>query len=402
MSEEALMQQIKQIGQIHIEGNVVPISWYHHLKYPSGRPYQTAVTLLAEIVYWFRPRQVRDEHTGDFLGYEKKFKGDGIQRSYAAWGTPFGFNEREATDAIKYLVKQGIVTTELRDLVINGKTTPNVLFVTGVNPARLQEITYGRQAAGDVPSKRNTSTAHNGQVFRQNGTPSSAVTESDVPPKRNCLETKKFLETKQEKLPLSRTNSETSTPAPSEGKTNYSVMKTPPVATAVCHTPPGTTAATPVSAACPTPAAPHAPLAYPTVLLKPEQRKNVLNGQRPARDDFALPQVASAYAWLHDTWKMALVPATDEVTDAELELLRQLEAVLGQVRLQTIRRHIGFRQVLTDYLGDDGFLRLRMGQGDTPTRLAEFLTAVREVVAQMDDAPTDTDRAALHNLLVAS
>jgi hypothetical protein len=158
----------------------------------------------------------------------------------------------------------------------------------------------------------------------------------------------------------------------------------------------------PDSAACPTPAAPHAPLAYPTVLLKPEQRKNVLNGQRPARDDFALPQVASAYAWLHDTWKMALVPATDEVTDAELELLRQLEAVLGQVRLQTIRRHIGFRQVLTDYLGDDGFLRLRMGQGDTPTRLAEFLTAVREVVAQMDDAPTDTDRAALHNLLVAS
>ncbi|MFP1483844.1 hypothetical protein ACLB1S_19830 [Escherichia coli] len=36
----------------------------------------------SEIVYWYRPTEVRDEHTGALLGYRKRFQGDKLQRSY--------------------------------------------------------------------------------------------------------------------------------------------------------------------------------------------------------------------------------------------------------------------------------------------------------------------------------
>ena len=147
------MQQIYQLGQLHLEGNIVPPSWYQHLKYPSGKPYHIAITLLSEIVYWFRPRMVRDEHTGEFTGWAKRFRGDGIQRSYAAWGAPFGFTKREAADAMKYLVAEGLITTDIRDVTLpDGTLRPNVVVVTGVNPARLTAITYtSRRNGGTTP-----------------------------------------------------------------------------------------------------------------------------------------------------------------------------------------------------------------------------------------------------------
>ena len=159
MSPTDTMALVAEIGQLHFEGNITPPSWFQHLKYPSGKPYLIAITILAEIVYWYRPRHIRDEDTGQFIGIEKKFKGDQLQRDYASFGEQFGFTKREATDAIKYLVSRGIVRTQLRTVIRFGMKMANVLYLS-LTPEKLKEITYGRHGkpvnGRGLPFQRNT------------------------------------------------------------------------------------------------------------------------------------------------------------------------------------------------------------------------------------------------------
>ncbi|HHI3226289.1 TPA: hypothetical protein ACP46S_004913 [Escherichia coli] len=74
MSRYAPTPEVMAIGQINISGNVTPATWWKYIRLPSGRPDATAIALLSEIVYWYRPTEVRDEHTGALLGY-RKFSG---------------------------------------------------------------------------------------------------------------------------------------------------------------------------------------------------------------------------------------------------------------------------------------------------------------------------------------
>ena len=85
MSRYAPTPEVMAIGQINISGNVTPANWWKYIRLPSGRPDATAIALLSEIVYWYRPTEVRDEHTGALLGYRKRFQGDKLQRSYQAF-----------------------------------------------------------------------------------------------------------------------------------------------------------------------------------------------------------------------------------------------------------------------------------------------------------------------------
>ncbi|ELD4018283.1 hypothetical protein QI600_004151 [Salmonella enterica] len=149
------------IGQINLTGNVIPASWWRHITLPSGRPDQTAITLLAEIVYWYRPSEVRDEITGALVGYRKRFHGDKLQRSYQAFADQFGFSKREATDALKRLRDAGFITLELRTVQrSDGMTLSNVLFVEPVPEAinDINSMTRKSDAKNvtPVPFERNT------------------------------------------------------------------------------------------------------------------------------------------------------------------------------------------------------------------------------------------------------
>lgn len=178
-AEARAMQIVLQVGEMHFEGNIIPQSWFEHLKYPSGKPYLIAIMILSEIVYWHRPREIRDERTGRVIGHEKKFAGDMLSRSYEAFGTQFGFSKREATDAIKYLVAEGIVRTELRTVCYDNRYKfPNVLYVS-VNPERLREITYSCRFT-DAPEGRKSSSARTEEIIRNNGGLSSVSTEDGV------------------------------------------------------------------------------------------------------------------------------------------------------------------------------------------------------------------------------
>lgn len=161
MSASTPTDTVVAIGQINLTGNVIPTSWWRHITLPSGRPDQTAITLLAEIVYWYRPSEVRDEITGALVGYRKRFHGDKLQRSYQAFADQFGFSKREATDALKRLRNAGFITLELRTVQrSDGMTLSNVLFVEPV-PEAINDINSmvrksDAKNVTPVPFERNT------------------------------------------------------------------------------------------------------------------------------------------------------------------------------------------------------------------------------------------------------
>ncbi|EBS2696127.1 replication protein [Salmonella enterica subsp. enterica serovar Newport] len=161
MSTSTPTDTVVAIGQINLTGNVTPASWWRHITLPSGRPDQTAIALLAEIVYWYRPSEVRDEITGALVGYRKRFHGDKLQRSYQAFADQFGFSKREATDALKRLRDAGFITLELRTVQrSDGMTLSNVLFVEPVPEAinDINSMTRKSDAKNvtPVPFERNT------------------------------------------------------------------------------------------------------------------------------------------------------------------------------------------------------------------------------------------------------
>lgn len=63
---------VNAVGEMAFTGNVIPESWYKSVVSPNGRVNLLAVNLLGEIVYWYKPTEVRDERSGD-VTWVKKF-----------------------------------------------------------------------------------------------------------------------------------------------------------------------------------------------------------------------------------------------------------------------------------------------------------------------------------------
>ncbi len=186
MTTYAPTDAVTAIGQINFSGNVIPANWWRHITLPSGRPDQTAITLLSEIVYWYRPAELRNEATGELVGYRKRFRGDKLQRSYQAFADQFGFGKRETADALKRLRDAGLITLELRTIeALDGLKCANVLFV-GVVPCAIAAITNtlssdGGNDATHIPSGRNTTSRSATRVTPKRNTP-NGKTEQGVRP----------------------------------------------------------------------------------------------------------------------------------------------------------------------------------------------------------------------------
>ena len=124
---------------ISITGNIIPAAWYRRITRENGKPHLLAINLLADIVYWYRPTEIRNEQTGVLEGYKKKFSADLLQRSYADIAEFFGCSKVEATRAVVTLEQLGVIQREFRTLVINGVRCNNVLFIK-LLPERLRAI----------------------------------------------------------------------------------------------------------------------------------------------------------------------------------------------------------------------------------------------------------------------
>lgn len=132
------------LQEIAFSGNVIPQVWYRifvksDLKHP--KPHLLAINILADIVYWYRPREIRDEGTGQVIGFQKKFRDDKLQRSYAQISEQFGCSSGQAKDAIVFLEHMGVVRREFRTLQSNGMVYANVLYLD-LDVAHLKELTY--------------------------------------------------------------------------------------------------------------------------------------------------------------------------------------------------------------------------------------------------------------------
>jgi hypothetical protein len=135
---------VDAMGQFAISGNVTPMEWYKTILRENGKPYLLAITILSDIVYWFRPTEVRDERTGQVIGWKKKFSGDMLQKSYKQYENLFGESRRSIKAAFDALVDLGVVIREFRDVKVgedDEKMIYNVMFLN-LNVERLNELTY--------------------------------------------------------------------------------------------------------------------------------------------------------------------------------------------------------------------------------------------------------------------
>jgi DnaD/phage-associated family protein len=133
-------QVVDQIGEMEIVGNIVPHLWYKNITFSSGKAHFVAITLLADIVYWYRPTMIRDD-SGMVVGARTKFKGDMLQKSYQAFADTYGFTKRQVKDAIDFLVEHHLLIREFRTISSSSMILNNVMYVQPVagNVKRMME-----------------------------------------------------------------------------------------------------------------------------------------------------------------------------------------------------------------------------------------------------------------------
>ena len=54
---------VDAVATLNITGNVIPEAWYHTIVNEKGKVNCLAIHILADIVYWYRPTENRDETT---------------------------------------------------------------------------------------------------------------------------------------------------------------------------------------------------------------------------------------------------------------------------------------------------------------------------------------------------
>ena len=132
---------VDEVGTMNFTGNVIPMVWFKTIRYPNGAPHNNAIHILADIVYWYRPKEEWDEESGQLIGMKKKFRDDYLQRSYDQMADTFGLSKKQATEAVKTLEKMGIIKRIFKTIQVRGQILNNVLFIELV-PKRLYEVTF--------------------------------------------------------------------------------------------------------------------------------------------------------------------------------------------------------------------------------------------------------------------
>lgn len=154
-----------------VSGTVIPMQWFKTIvKESTGKAYMNAIVILSDIVYWYRPQEVRDEQSGMVVGAKKRFKADLLQRSYQQFADQFGITKRDAYNAIVALENIGVVKRHFRTVLVGGHTRmSNVLFVELV-PEKLFELTDVPKKSENIPLKTGgTITQKKEEVLIKNG-----------------------------------------------------------------------------------------------------------------------------------------------------------------------------------------------------------------------------------------
>lgn len=121
---------VSKVGNFHVRGNVMDAGWFQNLRHENGKANLNAIVILSEIIYWYKPVEVRDEVTGELIGYKKKFKADKLQKSYQSLADSFGLTKGQAKSACKFLKDKGLIHIEFRNVTTKtGQNLANVMFI---------------------------------------------------------------------------------------------------------------------------------------------------------------------------------------------------------------------------------------------------------------------------------
>lgn len=65
---------VDENAKLDITGNIIPQAWYQTITRDNGKPNLTAIIILADIVYWYKPTEIRDEVTGQVVELKRSSK----------------------------------------------------------------------------------------------------------------------------------------------------------------------------------------------------------------------------------------------------------------------------------------------------------------------------------------
>lgn len=132
-------KQMQQMRRLNFSGNIIPPTWFQNVHMENGKPDLVGIILLSDIVYWYRPVEVRSEKTGKLIGYKPKFKADKLQRGYGALAEQYGFTKLQVKDALRRLENVGVIELEFRHPTFRGVKCGNVLYI-GLNIDKLETL----------------------------------------------------------------------------------------------------------------------------------------------------------------------------------------------------------------------------------------------------------------------
>ena len=138
----------KQFKTIHypiLAGNITPNDWYDKFTNSRGKPDLSLISVLSEIVYWYRPKKVKDNQTGN-ITYVNKFLGDAWQTSYEHFEKKFGFNREKLRRIFVKLEQMSICYREFRNVKLRGQTYNNRLFIH-LSSGFLSSYSYNKKFA---------------------------------------------------------------------------------------------------------------------------------------------------------------------------------------------------------------------------------------------------------------
>lgn len=145
---------VDALGEVHIAGNIIPHTWYKEILRDNGKPYLNAIIILSDIVYWYRPVEIRDEFSGGIIGMRKRFRGEYLQRNYQQMADQFGISKKEAKNALLKLESLGVVKRKLDVVMKGGFVVSNVMYLI-LDPVKLKELTFPKADPAPETAQRN-------------------------------------------------------------------------------------------------------------------------------------------------------------------------------------------------------------------------------------------------------
>jgi DNA-binding Lrp family transcriptional regulator len=177
-----LTDEVKAIGSLNFEGNIIPVEWLKHIRLSTNKPDLISIFLLSDIIYWYRPTTIRDEISGKVTGYKNKFKADLLQKGYSDLEDFFGLTRDQIKRSLRRLEELNLIKRIFRNISSNGSALANVMFIQ-IFPSNISKITEKNmcvQISTEVCAKIHTPPCKNPHTYTE--TTTNTTTKNSLSP----------------------------------------------------------------------------------------------------------------------------------------------------------------------------------------------------------------------------